>query len=148
MKEIREDRFQRQQDLRALDSQSRNSARSRSSRVYQGYEVRARMTNEGPGSITKLVWAYRPTRNSQVVLEKKFYCHLPIAPGQSRNVKVWFPVQVLNAAFTNPQQSSLSDIVIEQVEYDGGTDWRLPTIVQSPTPRTLPQVGKGKCAAF
>ncbi|HEX5703635.1 MAG TPA: hypothetical protein VFX97_10590 [Pyrinomonadaceae bacterium] len=148
LKEIREDGQQRQRDLRALDVRSRNSARSRPSRAYQGYEIRARIANEGPRSITKLVWAYRPTRNSQVVLEKQFYCHLPIAPGQSRNVKVWFPAQVLNVAFTNPRQSSVSDIVIEQVEYDGGTGWRLPTTVQPPTPRTLPPVGKGKCAAF
>ena len=146
LKEIREDRNQRQRDLRALDIQSRNSARSRRSRVYYGYEIRARIINEGLKPIAKLVWAYQPTRNSQVLLEKKFHCHLPIAPGQARNVKVWFPVQVLNVAFANPKESLLSDIVIEHVEYDGGSDWRLPAVVQPHTPRTLPQVAKGRCA--
>lgn len=148
IKEIRDDRLQRQRDLRTLDSQSRNSARSRQSLGRYGYEIRARITNDGLKPIAKLVWAYRPSRNSQVVLEKKFYCHLPIAPGQSRNLKVLFPVQVLNVAFTDPQQSSLSDIVIEQVVYGDGTDWQLPTVVQPHTTRTLPQVEKGKCTAF
>ena len=148
LKEIREDQLQRQQDLRALGSQSRNSARSRQSVVRYGYEIRARITNDGLKPITKLAWAYRPTRNSQVVLEKRFSCHLPIAPGQSRNLKILFPVQILNVAFTDPQQSSLSDFVIEQVEYGDGTDWQLPTVVQPQTPTTLPRVGKGKCTAF
>ena len=148
LKEIRDDRLQRQRDLRALDSQSRSSARTRHSVVRYGYEIRARITNNGLKPITKLLWAYRPTRNSQVVLEKKFYCHLPIEPGRSRNLKVLFPVQILNVAFTDPQQSSLSDIVIEQVEYDDGTDWQLPTVVQPQTPKTMPQVGKGKCTAL
>ena len=148
LKEIRDDRMKRQRDLRALDSQSRNSARSLRSLRRYGYEIRASVTNDGLKPITKLVWAYRPSRNSQVVLEKKFFCHLPVAPGQSRNVKVWFPVQVLNVAFTDPQQSSLSDIVIEQVVYGDGTDWQLPTVVQPHTTRTLPQLEKGKCTAF
>lgn len=148
LKEVRDDRLQRQRDLRVLDSQSRNSARSRSSLGRYGYEIRAGITNDGLKPTTKLVWAYRPSRNSQVVLEKKFFCHLPVAPGQSRNLKVWFPVQVLNVAFADPQQSSLSDIVIEEVVYGDGTDWQLPTVVQPHTIRTSPKVEKGKCTAF
>ena len=148
LKEIRDDRVQRQRDLRALDSQSRNSARSRHSVVRYGYEVRARITNDGLKPITKLLWAYRPSRNSQIVLEKKFFCHLSIQPGQSRNLKVVFPVRVLNATFTDPERSSLSDVVIEHVEYSDGTGWQLPTVLQPHTAGTLPQVKKGKCTAF
>ncbi|HEY5883670.1 MAG TPA: hypothetical protein VIT88_03245 [Pyrinomonadaceae bacterium] len=146
LKEIRDDRFQRQRDLRALDRQSTNSTRSRPSRVYFGYEIRAGITNEGLKPITKLVLAYRPRRNSQVMLEKNFYCHLLIEPGRSRNLKVWFPVKVVDAAFTDPQQSSLSDVVIEQVEYGDGTTWLRPGWNAATfSAEATQQVKAGKC---
>lgn len=145
LKETRNDRSQRERDLRAIGRQDRGSRGLRPPSIRNGYEVRARFTNEGLKRITKVVWSYRPVRNSQIIFEKKFYCQMRFEPGESRSLKVSFPMNILNASFPDLREPAISDFVIEQVEYADGSSWHLPTLVRPFSVTVLPGLEKGKC---
>jgi len=121
LKEVGDDK--RERDLRALSRQPTSTTRRRTSPEGYGYEISARITNESVKPISELVWAYRPSRNSQIIVEKEFYCQLKIDPGKSHDLKVSFTARVVNASSPVLKDALLSDVVIEQVSYGDGSTW-------------------------
>lgn len=154
------ERIERQTNLRiqnmhALESMKRGPTPPQPS-ILKVYESEAEMRNDSAKTITGFVWGYQASPALQYTEDQEFLCAVKVAAGETKRVKVisFYPNQKIvnvsgSGAVSNPVKPTLKDVMINQVQFSDGTDWKRPNwnpLVLSRLGAT--NVGKGKCVQF
>jgi|GEM_PF-3590159 len=94
------------------------------------YQSRAEMKNGTAKTVTQFAWSYRSSPQLQYTQDQEFLCRVSLKPGETKAVTVVSPapdgrvVNVTESATTKPVKPTVTDIIINHVEFSDGTIWQ------------------------
>jgi hypothetical protein len=145
---------QRMQNMHTLENLKREP--SQRPTTIKIYESEAEIRNSSSKTIMGFVWGYPASPALQYIEDQEFVCAVTVKAGERKRVKVisTYPNQKIvsvsgTGAVSNPVKPTLKDVVINQVEFADGTNWKRPNW----DPLVLARLGaakvdKGKCVQF
>jgi len=158
--ETENERLERQTNLRiqnmhALENLKRGGNPQKPS-ILKIYESEAEMRNSSSQTITGFIWAYQASPALQYTEDQEFLCAVKITAGEAKRIKVIsvYPNQKIvsvseSGTVSTPVKPTLKDVIINQVQFADGTNWKRPNWDPAVLLRQgSTNVGKGKCVQF
>lgn len=150
---INRDTSERMRDLHSVSNQ-RKELPSGGAMVLV-YDSRALMKNDSSKAIVSFAWAYQASPSLQYTEDEEFLCDVKIGPGETKRVKVIsrYPRQKVvdvsvSGTYSVPEKPTLTDIIINQVQFADGTTWQRPDWNATVLLGRALNLSNGKCRAL